>query len=305
MAESTIHYAANPECGIVNLNGREPSVAAKLQIHQRVIANHSFRTNHRLILGDARHLRSVHDESVHLVVTSPPYFDLVSYSDNNDQLGHIHDYPDFLSQLDLVWQECFRTLIPGGRLCVVVGDVCRSRRKFGRHEIIPLHADILVRCRALGFEGLATVFWYKIANATTEVLQKAMIKQIDRVRSDLVGQVDQFHRGVGNPICVGIVGVNHAAYCVSYEGDRQFRTDGRKYTHPCQEAEAAEERLRSGAAPKFDEFLVLQYRATNEEPYPFECVNYGRAFNDYGAILARISRTYDARFGGSGSSSIF
>jgi site-specific DNA-methyltransferase (adenine-specific) len=60
-------------------------------------------------------------------------------------------------------------LIPGGRLCIVVGDVCRSRRRFGKHEVIPLHADILVRCRALGFEGLATIFWHKIANATTEV----------------------------------------------------------------------------------------------------------------------------------------
>lgn len=122
-----------------------------------------------MVLGDARNLRGVRDESVHLVLTSPPYFDLVTYSDGDDQLGHIHDYSIFLDQLDKVWQECFRALIPGGRLCIVVGDVCRSRRKFGRHEIIPLHADILVRCRTIGFEGLSTVFWYKIANASTEV----------------------------------------------------------------------------------------------------------------------------------------
>ena len=130
-----------------------------------------------------------------------------------------------------------------------------------------------------------------------KILAKAMIKQIDRVRSDLVGQVDQFRRGAGSPICVGIVGVNHAAYCVSYEGDREFRTDGKKYTHPYQEARAAEERLRSAAAPKFDEFLVLRYKATNEDPYPFEWVDYDRTFRDYGAILTRISRTYDSRFG--------
>lgn len=133
--------------------------------------------------------------------------------------------------------------------------------------------------------------------AEVKILAKAMIKQIDRVRSDLVGQVGQFRRGAGNPICVGIVGINHADYCVSYEGDRAFRTDGKKYTHPRQEAIAAEERLRAGAAPSFDEFLVLRYRATNEAPYPFEWVDYGTAFNDYGAILTRISRTYDGRFG--------
>jgi site-specific DNA-methyltransferase (adenine-specific) len=159
--------AAEP--GIFNLNGREPSVAAKREIHRRVIATHSFSTEHRVVLGDARNLRSVSDEAVHLVVTSPPYFDLVAYEEGDDQLGHVHDYEVFLAQLDLVWRECFRTLIPGGKLCIVVGDVCRSRRKFGKHEIIPLHADILVRCRALGYEDLATVFWYKIANATTEV----------------------------------------------------------------------------------------------------------------------------------------
>jgi DNA modification methylase len=170
MAEATItHPVSSAELGIFSLNGREPSVATKFQAHRRVIASHTFQTTHRVVLGDARELRGVRDESVHLALTSPPYFDLVTYSEDEDQLGHIHDYPDFLNQLDKVWRECFRTLIPGGRLCIVVGDVCRSRRKFGRHEIIPLHADILVRCRALGFEGLATVFWYKIANATTEV----------------------------------------------------------------------------------------------------------------------------------------
>lgn len=85
------------------------------------------------------------------------------------QLGHLHDYERFLGELDKVWSECLRVLIPGGRVCAVVGDVCRSRRRFGKHEVIPLHADILVRFRQLGFEGLATIFWYKIANATTEV----------------------------------------------------------------------------------------------------------------------------------------
>jgi site-specific DNA-methyltransferase (adenine-specific) len=161
--------ATFPEPGIVNLNGREPSVAAKLVIHRRVMAHHTFHTTHRIVLGDARRLDKVVDESVHLVVTSPPYFDLVTYAEDEHQLGHLHDYAKFLDELDRVWRECMRVLIPGGKLCIVVGDVCRSRRKFGRHEVIPLHADILVRCRQLGFEGLATILWHKIANATTEV----------------------------------------------------------------------------------------------------------------------------------------
>jgi site-specific DNA-methyltransferase (adenine-specific) len=157
------------ELGIHNLNGREPSVSDKLEIHRNLFAQHSFETTHRLILGDCRKMAVLPDESTHLVVTSPPYFDLITYAASDNQLGHLHDYDDFLDELDKVWRECKRVLIPGGRLCVVVGDVCRARRRFGKHEVIPLHADILVRCRQLGFEGLATIFWYKIANATTEV----------------------------------------------------------------------------------------------------------------------------------------
>jgi site-specific DNA-methyltransferase (adenine-specific) len=114
-------------------------------------------------------MSGVSDESIHLVVTSPPYFDLVDYSDEPGQLGHLHEYDQFLDQLDHVWRECYRVLIPGGNLCCVVGDVCRARRKHGRHEVIPLHADLSVRFREHGFLGLATVLWSKIANATTEV----------------------------------------------------------------------------------------------------------------------------------------
>lgn len=160
---------AKRDVGIVNRDGREPSVASKLETHRRVVAMAPFKTTHRVILGDARDMAVVKDESVHLVLTSPPYFDLVEYADSKSQLGHMHNYELFLGELHKVWTECMRVLIPGGRLCIVVGDVCRSRRRFGRHEVIPLHADIQVQCRELGFEGLATVFWHKIANATTEV----------------------------------------------------------------------------------------------------------------------------------------
>lgn len=157
------------ELGIHNLNGREPSVSDKLKIHRRVLELHRFQTSHRIVLGDARRMQAARDESVHLVVTSPPYFDLIEYVDGASQLGHLHDYAQFLDELDKVWRECMRALIPGGRLCIVVGDVCRARRRYGKHEVIPLHADILVRCRQMGYEGLATIFWHKIANATTEV----------------------------------------------------------------------------------------------------------------------------------------
>lgn len=155
--------------GIVNTGGREPSVESKHESYRKVVALAPFKTTHRIVLGDARSMSSVGDESLHLVVTSPPYFDLVEYVDKRGQLGHVHNYGRFLDEIQKVWADCMRVLVPGGRLCIVVGDVCRSRRRFGKHEVIPLHADITVQCRRLGFEGLATVFWHKIANVATEV----------------------------------------------------------------------------------------------------------------------------------------
>ncbi|HUV58562.1 MAG TPA: site-specific DNA-methyltransferase [Desulfatiglandales bacterium] len=127
------------------------------------------KTYQRLINGDARDLSFLSDESIHLVVTSPPYWNLKRYNENPDQLGHVNDYESFLSELEKVWREVFRVLVPGGRLVCVVGDVCVSRRRFGRHLVFPLHADICVLCRKIGFDNLNPIIWHKIANASFEV----------------------------------------------------------------------------------------------------------------------------------------
>ncbi len=130
---------------------------------------HSTHTIHRLIHGDARDLSYLDDESIHLVVTSPPYWILKEYHNTPGQMGHIQDYEEFLENLRQVWAECFRILVPGGRLVCVVGDVCLSRRRFGRHVVVPLHADICVICRKIGFDNLNPIIWHKIANANYEV----------------------------------------------------------------------------------------------------------------------------------------
>jgi len=127
------------------------------------------RTRHRLIQGDARDLSFLPYESIHLVVTSPPYWTLKRYNEHPDQLGHVKDYEEFLGELEKVWRECFRILVPGGRLICVVGDVCLCRREFGRHLVVPLHADIAVMCRRIGFDNLNPIIWHKIANASFEV----------------------------------------------------------------------------------------------------------------------------------------
>jgi DNA modification methylase len=126
-------------------------------------------THHRLYRRDSRAIDFLQPESIHLVVTSPPYWTLKDYNVGEGQMGYIEDYETFLIELDKIWAACFRALVPGGRLVCVVGDVCLSRRKNkGEHVVMPLHASIQEHCRQLGFNNLAPIIWHKIANAVYE-----------------------------------------------------------------------------------------------------------------------------------------
>lgn len=151
----------------------EPSVEEKFRRRDRAVAEGApVSTSHQILLGDARVMAELQEpESVHLVVTSPPYWTLKDYDGTagEGQLGHLADYSAFLAELDRVWRRCFDLLVPGGRMCVVVGDVCLPRRKAGRHRVVPLHADISRRCVDIGYDYLTPILWYKIANAVTEV----------------------------------------------------------------------------------------------------------------------------------------
>lgn len=154
----------NPQTDLPRI-ARDPKLTALIES-----ALQSVPTVHELYLHDARDLPMVKPESVHLVVTSPPYWTLKEYRRSKGQLAFIADYEEFLSELDKVWKHCFQVLVPGGRLICVVGDVCLSRRKNeGRHTVVPLHSSIQEHCRAIGFDNLAPIIWHKIANAAYEV----------------------------------------------------------------------------------------------------------------------------------------
>lgn len=130
-----------------------------------------------------------------------------------------------------------------------------------------------------------------------KILAKAMIKQIDRVINDLRNQVTQFKRGGGHPICVAVIGINEAESTIGYEGERPFPTTGKQgFLHPYQEAPEAARRLKAEVAEAFDEFLILPFKATNADPFPFEWVNYNETRKDYAAALSRISARYQQKF---------
>jgi len=155
---------------IDNLQTAIPAIAKDARLTKIIeSAVRQIPTRHDLFLGDAREMK-IKPESVHLVVTSPPYWTLKEYRKTDGQLGYVEKYEDFLRELDKAWNRCYRALVPGGRLVCVVGDVCLSRRKNnGRHTVVPLHASIQERCRRIGYDNLAPIIWYKIANATREV----------------------------------------------------------------------------------------------------------------------------------------
>jgi len=160
----------NPLIDSVGLQKAVPAIAKDPVLIKRIESIvKTIPTHHKLILGDSRKFSKIEDESVHLVVTSPPYWNLKKYEESTGQLGNIEDYDEFLNEINKIWSECFRVLVPGGRLIIVVGDVCISRKQSGRHYVMPLHASIIESCRKIGFDNLTPIIWHKISNATFEV----------------------------------------------------------------------------------------------------------------------------------------
>src|SRR6266568_6274121 len=175
VAEEQVAYLPQSPLPPMPATDNEPGAVTTLLKANRALRQQRWpapydRTRHQMILGDARDLSFIPSESVHLVVTSPPYFNLKPYVSDagGRQLGRIDDYEAFLDELDQVWRECARVLVPGGRVCCVIGDILIPRRADGRHRVLPLPSDIQVRSRSIGLDNLTPILWFKIGNRTNE-----------------------------------------------------------------------------------------------------------------------------------------
>ena len=126
----------------------------------------SLRTHHKIINGDSRKMEAVPDASVHLVVTSPPYWQLKDYGPDN-QIGFHDSYENYINNLNLVWKECFRTLHDGCRLCINIGDQFARAIYYGRYKVIPIRQEIIKFCESIDFDYMGAIIWQKVTTTNT------------------------------------------------------------------------------------------------------------------------------------------
>lgn len=123
-------------------------------------------TQHNIIIGDSREMKEIPDESVHLVITSPPYWQLKDYG-NGNQIGFNDTYEQYINNLSLVWKECYRVLHQGCRLCVNIGDQFARSVYYGRYKVIPIRTEIIKFCEAVGFDYMGAIIWQKVTTCNT------------------------------------------------------------------------------------------------------------------------------------------
>ena len=125
-----------------------------------------LKTIHKIIHGDSRQMTLLADNSVHLVITSPPYWQLKDYG-TEDQIGFHESYESYINNLNLVWNECHRVLHPGCRLCINIGDQFARAVYYGRYKVIPIRTEIIKFCETIGFDYMGAVIWQKVTTCNT------------------------------------------------------------------------------------------------------------------------------------------
>jgi len=125
-----------------------------------------MKTHHKCIIGDSRKMDDVKDRSIHLVVTSPPYWQLKDYG-TEDQIGFNDSYENYINNLNLVWKECYRVLNPGCRMLINIGDQFARAVYYGRYKVIPIRTEIIKYCESIGFDYMGGIIWQKRTTMNT------------------------------------------------------------------------------------------------------------------------------------------
>ncbi len=125
-----------------------------------------LKTIHKIINGDSRQMNLLTDKSVHLVITSPPYWQLKDYG-TQQQIGFHESYESYINNLNLVWKECYRVLHPGCRLCINIGDQFARSVYYGRYKVIPIRTEIIKFCEVIGFDYMGAIIWQKVTTTNT------------------------------------------------------------------------------------------------------------------------------------------
>ena len=123
-------------------------------------------TSHKIINDDSRDMINIDNESVHLIITSPPYWQLKDYGSDN-QIGFNHSYEEYINNMNLVWKECYRTLHKGCRLCINIGDQFARAVYYGRYKVIPIREEIIKFCESIGFDYMGAIIWQKVTTSNT------------------------------------------------------------------------------------------------------------------------------------------
>ncbi|MCZ7613572.1 MAG: site-specific DNA-methyltransferase [Ignavibacteriaceae bacterium] len=125
-----------------------------------------MKTNHQIIIGDSRKMQELENESIHQIITSPPYWQLKDYGSEN-QVGYNDSYENYINNLNLVWDESFRVLHKGCRLCVNIGDQFARAIYYGRYKVIPIRTEIIKFCEIRGFDYMGAIIWQKVTTSNT------------------------------------------------------------------------------------------------------------------------------------------
>jgi modification methylase len=125
-----------------------------------------LKTSHKIINGDSRKMAELSDNSVNLIITSPPYWQLKDYG-TDTQIGYHDTYENYINNLNLVWNECYRVLHDGCRLCINIGDQFARAVYYGRYKVIPIREEIIKFCENVGFDYMGAIIWQKVTTTNT------------------------------------------------------------------------------------------------------------------------------------------